>query len=298
MESISFFADFKELLSAEHQKELSKYEITSLDVTIDNFGKESATSLYLDSYIYLLIREGEITISVNYETYQLNGYGIAVLTPLHILQFNNVSADMKGKLLVVNKPLLDIVPSMEKVFKHLNRSLKLYSNPVFNLQPDNFHTLDRAIQHIAHKIEQTNHLFQQEMIQNLFVAFLLEWIHIYESDMSLNPSKVNLNRSEQILKSFISLLKVHFETEHTVPFYADKLHITPQYLTLIVKKLTGQTINEFIFEMIYSKARILLNRSDLSIQQIAEELHFSDSSSFCKFFKRRSGISPLKYRMK
>lgn len=111
-----------------------------------------------------------------------------------------------------------------------------------------------------------------------------------------NPSEVDLNRSEQILKSFISLLKENFKQQHTVTFYADKLNITPQYLTLIIKKLTGQTINEFIYEMIYSEARILLTRSDLTIQQIADELHFSDSSAFCKFFRRRSGVSPLKYR--
>lgn len=291
-----FFTDFKDILYAKHRKELADYEVTCQDIDIACFKSEHFATLYLDAYVYLLLSEGEVSISVNYETQTLKSPGILVLTPLHIVQFIEVTPQIAGKLLVVNKPFLDIVPSMEKVFKHLNRSLKLYSNPAFGLLPADYVTLNNCMQSMQNRLKQTKHIFLKEILQNQFVTFLLEWINIYESYASLNPSEVNLNRSEQILQSFISLLKDHFKSEHLVSFYADKLHITPQYLTLIVKKLTGQTITDFVYEMLYSEARILLSQSDRTIQQIADELHFSDSSSFCKFFKRRSGTSPLKYR--
>lgn len=89
---------------------------------------------------------------------------------------------------------------------------------------------------------------------------------------------------------------LHYKTEHSVPFYARQMNITPQYLTSIIKAQTGRTVNNFICEMLYSEARNLLALSEFSIQQIATELHFSDQASFSKFFKRWAGISPLEFR--
>lgn len=72
--------------------------------------------------------------------------------------------------------------------------------------------------------------------------------------------------------------------------------MSPHYLTLIVKHVTGQSASDFIFEMLYSEARNLLTHSKLSIQEIASKLNFSDQSSFGKFFKRKAGVSPFDFR--
>lgn len=106
----------------------------------------------------------------------------------------------------------------------------------------------------------------------------------------------NLTRYESIIKSFIELLASNYREEHKVEFYASRLNLSAHYLTLIVKRVTGQSVADFIFEMLYSEARTLLTHSKLSIQEIASSLNFSDQSSFGKFFKRKSGISPADYR--
>lgn len=60
--------------------------------------------------------------------------------------------------------------------------------------------------------------------------------------------------------------------------------------------MTGQTVSDLIFQLIFSEAKLLLQSPAASIQQIAEQLHFSDQSAFGKFFKRKGGISPAEYR--
>ena len=90
----------------------------------------------------------------------------------------------------------------------------------------------------------------------------------------------------------------HYRQEHLVSFYAQQLNITPQYLSLIIKRLTGRTPYQFIFERLFCESRALLEHPDLSIKEIAEQLHFSDQSAFGKFFKHRSGISPVDFRKK
>ncbi|WP_373283838.1 helix-turn-helix domain-containing protein [Pontibacter amylolyticus] len=66
----------------------------------------------------------------------------------------------------------------------------------------------------------------------------------------------------------------------------------------MVKRLTGQMVADFIFQMIYSEARLLLQQPKLSVKQIADSLNFSDQSAFGKFFKRKSGVSPRQFRKK
>lgn len=107
-----------------------------------------------------------------------------------------------------------------------------------------------------------------------------------------------MKRSDGIMKEFAELLTEHIYEETSVEFYAEKLCISKQYLSLIVKEKTRVTIGTVIASMRTEAASRLLRNPDLTIQQIAEMLSFADQSSFGKFFKKHAGISPLKYRQK
>jgi AraC-like DNA-binding protein len=83
---------------------------------------------------------------------------------------------------------------------------------------------------------------------------------------------------------------------HDIPFYADQLHISPVYLSRVVRQVTGRTVVDYINQMLLMEASFLLQTSQLSIAQIADHLHFADTPSFSKFFSRLSGMSPKEYR--
>lgn len=286
----------EDLLEVGGKELFQKNEIICAKFTSANFEDAVYSSFFTDSYVYMLVEKGCAEIIINNRQYSPQQYHIVVLTRLHTFEIESVSNNFECRLLFVKNSFLDVIPSMEKVFKHLNRSLKLYSNPVIKLADYELGLLSNCLLRLNSKIDNTGHFFHREIIQNAFIAFLLEWINIYEHHREQNPSEVDLNRSEQLLQSFITLLKTHFKEEHLVDFYAKELNVTNQYLSLIIKRLTGQTVNQFIYEMLYSEACILLNQSEYSVHEISEMLHFSDPSAFCKFFKRRSGVTPLKYR--
>ena len=118
------------------------------------------------------------------------------------------------------------------------------------------------------------HHLQTETIQNAFIAFLLDWIHIGDCHFALTPSSVDLNRSEQILQSFVKLLKTHYKEEHETAFYASRLSLTSHHLNWVIKRLTGHTVSELIYDLLYCEACILLNQSNHSIEEITDELQF------------------------
>ena len=98
------------------------------------------------------------------------------------------------------------------------------------------------------------------------------------------------------MKAFADLLAEHVRKETSIEFYAEKLCISKQYLSLIVKEKTQVSVGKIISIMRVEEASRLLRDPELTLQQIAEELSFSDQSSFGKFFRKHSGMTPLKYR--
>lgn len=104
-------------------------------------------------------------------------------------------------------------------------------------------------------------------------------------------------RTEDLFGRFMNLLSEHFTQERKVAFYASKLCVTPKYLSTTIKLASGKTPTTWINEMVFMEMERKLRYSQLSIKEIACELNFPNTSFFGKFFKVRSGLSPLRYRL-
>ena len=133
------------------------------------------------------------------------------------------------------------------------------------------------------------------MVLNELRGFLLEMSNIINQ---ANRDKVNQNPpgKDVLLFLFIQLLNQHCKKEHTVTFYANKLCITPEYLTRIMKSLSGKTATQWISDALIRESEILLRNPEFTIQQISDQLNFSDQSAFGKFFKKHKKMSPLSFR--
>ncbi len=95
---------------------------------------------------------------------------------------------------------------------------------------------------------------------------------------------------------FIQLVHEYHRSERTVAFYADKLFISPKYLSLIIKETLGRSAAEIIDDYVILEAKNLLRFSGKNIQQVSYELNFPNQSSFGKYFKHLTGFSPSEYQ--
>lgn len=100
----------------------------------------------------------------------------------------------------------------------------------------------------------------------------------------------------KIMGDFFVLLSRHYTTQHRVAFYADALNITPDYLSVVTKECTGIPPKETIDGKLVLAMKALLESTSLSIKNIAERLHYEDTSHLCKVFRRYTGMSPVEYR--
>lgn len=104
------------------------------------------------------------------------------------------------------------------------------------------------------------------------------------------------SRRATYVYEFKGLVNKYHKLERSVGFYADKMFISPKYLSLIIKEATGRSAAEWIDEMVILEAKNLLRFSGKNIQQVAYELNFSNQSSFGKYFKHLTGMSPSEYQ--
>lgn len=128
---------------------------------------------------------------------------------------------------------------------------------------------------------------------------LCSFLLLQTADLLCRQSRtlsVCVSRSKEQFREFKKLAATYYRHHHNIVFYADQLHLSPTYLSRIVKQTTGRTVRFHLSELICADARRLLECTDMEVKEIADTLGFSDQSAFGKFFAKKTGLSPQKYR--
>ena len=101
-----------------------------------------------------------------------------------------------------------------------------------------------------------------------------------------------LTRQQTLARQLYRLIVNNYRKEHQVRFYSEQMCLTSQYLNQITNSIFGKTLSEIISDLLFSTARSMILASEMSIQEISNELNFPDQASFSKFIKKMAGVSP------
>jgi len=240
----------------------------------------------------ILVLSGNAKISLDYKTYQINSDKLAFIIPTHVFRISEMSSDFNARFLVMDKSLIEEI-TREKKGSYNYISFK--KNPIISLTSNEKANIEEALIVLRVKIRLDSHLYHREVVHNAISGLLLELLNIL---VPKNKGQVHVThtRQEDIVDRFLKLLSEHAREQHQLSFYADKLFITAQYLSLVLKIHTGKSGSKWINEALMLEAKKLIKTPQATIQEVAYALNFSDQSTFGKFFKKSMGISPLLYR--
>ncbi|MDI1255619.1 MAG: helix-turn-helix transcriptional regulator [Flavobacterium sp.] len=155
---------------------------------------------------------------------------------------------------------------------------------------------------IVKNIEQEYNANLDNFSQNIIISQIETLLH-YSERFYQRQFITRKKANHQILDQLEKLLADYFNNEAittkglpTVQIIAEKLNVTPNYLSGVLKSLTGQSTQQHIHNKLIEKAKEKLATANLSISEIAYELGFEHSQSFSKLFKTKTNFSPLEYR--
>jgi AraC-like DNA-binding protein len=248
-----------------------------------------------EALTFLGVMAGDLGLSVDYSPYHIPANGIVWIMPTHIMQITDIAYGTKVWMLQLTKSFID--NSIQRRFGDtpMISYMQLKKYPYSLFEPEEFKSLYEHLQTIRDKFKLNAHSFQKEVVKIYLKAFALDMAHFFfrKKDNFFVPQ---LTRKEELFADFLSLLTEHCKTQHEVSFYAGKLCITPQYLSLILKEQSGRSASQWIQNALVVEAKRMLKMPRTTIQEVTDELNFPDQSTFGKFFRKHTGLSPLAFR--
>lgn len=185
---------------------------------------------------------------------------------------------------LLNKPLAVEFPFLDMQAEH-----------IVNVTAEESEIIQQAFRDIIREYDR----FSPEkdyLLRNYIHILLLRVREIYRPHARKLDEQAT--RSMKIAAAFRKLVEKHFIETRDVAGYAEMLHITPRYLSEVVKEHTGKSPKELMADMLLLEAKVLLGSTDLTMTEIAHRLRFNDQAHFSHFIKQHTGLSPLALRKK
>ncbi len=161
---------------------------------------------------------------------------------------------------------------------------------------------EATITNIIQNIQQEYHANIDKFSQDIIIAqieLLLSYSERFHQRQFITRKIANhaiLDRLEKLLADYFNSDDLVNKGLPTVQSIAEALNVSPNYLSGLLKVLTGQSTQQHIHEKLIEKAKEKLSTTDLSVTEIAYELGFGHPQSFSKLFKTKTNLSPSQFR--
>ena len=237
-------------------------------------------------YVICIGHEGRINLMYDDITDCSEQRTVGVIFPNHRLLKVDKTDDYRATLIVVRESLLK-----DPMLQIINQ-LRYRYEPHPNVKLDR-HEYKMITSVVEGMCEITRlQLPDRRMLMTRLLEFLLRLLSHYRKG-KLNEALAD----KRVSARFLADLKQHIRQHREVSFYAEKACLSSKHFSAVVKQETGQNAAYWIHRQVVAEAKMLLHvRRDLSVQIIADMLGFEEQSTFSRYFRRETGMSPTEFR--
>lgn len=283
---------FEEVKSGNYDTVLPCNEVVVFGIDTDKCKEYKVAPMSCDSFCIIIVTDGTAKLSVNYSVEELRKNSMAFLMPNMVMSLSNADNGFKMKGVCFTPAYFDDLSSYAPVYNQMNAFMGDNVMPIQSLSENEMECMKAMLN--LYKDINIGQLHYNGLLQHLSNLLLLRFAEILRSGCMSDTSKVS--HSVEIYREFRKLLINNYLKEHYIQFYSSQLSVSPTYLSRIVRKISGRTVNEHIAHMLITEARRLLYCTDMTVKQISYRLGFSDQAAFGKFFRNQFGTSPTAYR--
>lgn len=280
--------DFDMICQIDLEERMRRHGPSAMMMNLSEYASEDMKSFnyHITGGMFICLSvdyEGEM--SIDRKIYSIRKGSLIILPENHMISFAEPVHEHSMLCISVTTDYILNMPSP------IDTDIFSYSRyiPVMSVSESKYEDLLSYFRFL-HKESHERSIYQEEIIRSILYALILEISGEYEAQYNLRNG-VEI-KSDNLSDRFFQLLAVYYKEERTVRFYADKLNITPKYLSKAIKNATGRPVLEWIHEAVLIEAKMLLMTSGQTVQEISERLNFSSPSAFVQFFKKHTGKTP------
>ena len=263
---------------------------------IEDVGKiKNNNAVRMNIFVVMLCHKGKGSVWVNDQSYDFKENDLLICLPNDILEHNVISADFQSSGFLMAPGYIFQLMSFRSRWDF---KLYLETHPVFSLNAKEVEIFNQYFNLLRSKLRGEPCKYQKEVIDSLVQAFMYELGSSMERFMESEHSYFPYSSGNNLFQAFLDVLSSSYPKKRMVSVYADKLHVTPKYLSSVCKEVSRHTASEWINWYVMKDVEYQLKRTRKSIKEVANELEFPSLSFFGKYVKRYLGMSPREYREK
>lgn len=270
-----------------------------MDIQLENRHKPLSNPCRFGGYMFIYCIKGSVKLNVNLSEYVLNENMLFLNLPGNILQVNEIMDVPQNELRYICMAMSEsFVKELRiDVSKIFNDGMMLLENPSVTLRSQDKEILFNYFSLIT-SVVKSNLQYRNDVIHSILSSmfYLFSGIWSYNREEQDNDIPKATSRGRMVFEKFIKLVKENHVQYRNVSFYADKLCLTPKYLSKLIKDVSGRSAPEWIDSYVVLEAKNMLKYTNVPIKEIVYRLNFPNQSVFYKFFKSHTGTTPSKYR--
>lgn len=262
------------------------------DVIITDTLKGLGTDMFGDYLCHAMCCGGECGFEYDETKYTLKKGDLMIVRKGRLIHDITPSDDFVVKVLYVSLPFIEL--STPQTNYGVKGSISLIFNPIMTLSTEQHELIMRHFNWIEYRLSHTEHRFYRELLINSVQGAILDFFDIHAS---MHGNSDVSAQSANIMGRFFAMLENgEFRTNREVAYYADKLCVTPKYLSEISKKVSGFTANYWINRYTILDICRKLRDKSLTFVQISDMFHFSSPAYFSRYVQHNLGMNPTEYR--
>lgn len=233
----------------------------------------------------VLCVSGSISFKINLSCHKANEGDILVILPGSIIQIESATFNLKMAVISFGshyfEDIIDVTSQMREC-------------PVISLSNSDFDECLEIYSKLKNRIAKSEINLSKSIAQGYLKVICSLIFDYWRRDIKIDDQKIS--QRTRLYRMYLAKVQEDYREHRSLEHYANSLCVTPKYLSMVVKLVSGRNASEFIDELVVFESKSLLMDQKYSIQQVSDMMNFPNPSFFAKFFKQRCGITPSTYR--
>lgn len=255
--------------------------------------QDKSFPIQLDMNVCFLCTSGQIDLEIDLNMYTLHEGDAAMILTGSFLRVIRIKDSARIAFIAINSDFLKYVGNVKTVIEHVNKVKRM---PVSHMEPDMMEESLMIYNEIKKKLSNPDYRFKEEVAKSYIQIMLCNFFDRFVLKNETTEEQAPKSRKEELFKNFIKLVKDNYLNHRSITFYADKLCVSPKYLSSVVHKVSEKYATDWINQYVILEAKSMLRMEDTNIKDVSNHLNFANQSFFAKFFKKHTGYTPKEYK--